>query len=104
MKSYKVRMTRPAAKDLEDISAYIANELREPAAAKKLVSKIKEAALGLGEMPTRYALVTDERLALQGIRKLMMGNYIIFYVISEEDAAVTVVRILYSRRNWAGLL
>ena len=77
MKSYKVRMTRPAAKDLEDISAYIANELREPAAAKKLVSKIKEAALGLG-MPTRYALVTDERLALQGIRKLMMGNYIIF--------------------------
>ncbi|MGI6487748.1 MAG: type II toxin-antitoxin system RelE/ParE family toxin [Syntrophomonadaceae bacterium] len=38
------------------------------------------------------------------IHKLMVGNYIIFYVISEEDAAVTVVRILYGRRNWASLL
>ncbi len=35
MKRYKVFMTQPAANDLQGISDYIANELREPAIAKK---------------------------------------------------------------------
>lgn len=43
MKGYKVLMTQPAANDLKEIAAYIANELREPSIAKKLVAKIKEA-------------------------------------------------------------
>ncbi len=55
-------------------------------------------------MPTRHAVVADEELALQGIRKLIMNNYIVFYVVSEENATVTVVRILYGRRNWINLL
>lgn len=53
--------------------------------------------MSLSEMPTRHALVVDERLAVLGIRKLPVENYIVFYVISEKDMAVTVLRILYSR-------
>jgi len=104
MKSCKVLMTQPAANDLQGIAGYITNELREPAVAKKLVNRIKEVVMSLAELPTRHALVADERLAVQGIRKLMVDNYIIFYVVAEKAAAITVVRILYSRRDWASLL
>ncbi|MGE5543540.1 MAG: type II toxin-antitoxin system RelE/ParE family toxin [Bacillota bacterium] len=104
MKRYKVFMTQPAANDLQGISTYIANELREPAIAKKLVGKIKEAVMSLVDLSTRHALVVDERLAAQGIRKFMVDNYIVFYVLSEKDATVTVVRILYGRRDWISLL
>lgn len=104
MKRYKVFMTQPAANDLQGISDYIANELREPAIAKKLVGKIKEAVMSLAELSTRHALVVDEKLAVQGIRKFMVDNHIVFYVVSEKDATVTVVRILYGRRDWISLL
>jgi toxin ParE1/3/4 len=104
MKSYKVLMTEPATGDLLATAQYIAKELKEPATAKKLVSKIREAVMSLSDMPSRHALVTDERLALLGIRKLPVENYIVFYVISETNMVVTVVRILYGRRGWEQLL
>lgn len=97
-------MTQPAADDLTEIAAYIANELKEPAIAKKLVVKIKEAVMSLSELPERHSLVVDENLAVQNIRKIMVDNYIIFYCVSDKDAMVTVIRILYGRRNWVNLL
>lgn len=104
MKIYKVLMTQPAADDLKGISAYISNELREPVAAKKLVNKIKEAVTSFSELPTRHALISDEYLAAVGIRRIMIDNYMIFYIVSEKDATVTVVRILNGKREWVYLL
>ncbi|NPV91004.1 MAG: type II toxin-antitoxin system RelE/ParE family toxin [Firmicutes bacterium] len=104
MKRYRVLMAEPAAEDLFKIAEYIAWELRDPAAAQKLVGKIKEAVMSLAELPIRYATVADEHLATRGIRKLPIGNYIVFYVVSENDGTVTVVRILYGRRDWEHLL
>ncbi|MDD4169972.1 MAG: type II toxin-antitoxin system RelE/ParE family toxin [Desulfotomaculaceae bacterium] len=97
-------MTKPAADDLQTIAEYITYELLEPVIAKKLVGKIKEVVMSLDKLPTRHALVTDERLAAQGIRKLIVENYIVFYVVSEKDETVTVIRIIYGRRDWEQLL
>ena len=104
MKSYKVLMAQPAVEDLQSIAIYIVNELKEPSTAKRLVGRIKEAIINLSEMPGRYSLVADERLAMQKIRKMIVDNYIVFYVVSEKAVTVTVVRILYSRRDWLNLL
>lgn len=52
----------------------------------------------------RNALVADERLFNQGICKIIVENYIVFYVLYEEHKRVTIVRILHSRRAWVKLL
>ena len=104
MKQYKVLMTEPAAIDLQSITRYIADELLEPVTAKKLVSKIKEAVVSLAKLPAPHTLVADERLAAQGVRKQIVENYIVFYVISEKNNTVMVIRILHSRRDWEHLL
>ena len=104
MNSYKVLMTEPAANDLLGIAHYITDELRAPAGASRLVVKIREAVMSLSKLPTRHPLVADERLALQGIRKIPVDNYIIFYLISQMDETVTVIRILNGSRNWVNLL
>jgi toxin ParE1/3/4 len=104
VKQYKVLMTEPAVGDLQSIAQYISVELLEPVIAKKLVGKIKEAVMSLDKLPTRHALVADERLAAQGVRKLMVENYIVFYMISKKDETVTVIRILYGRRDWKHLI
>jgi addiction module RelE/StbE family toxin len=104
MESYQVVMTRNATQDLRDISSYIANVLKEPVIAKRLVEKIKLAVMCLDQLPMRHNLVSDEYLASMGFRKIMIDNYLIFYIVSEKDKTVTVVRILYGKRDWIHLL
>jgi len=104
VKNYKIEITEPAENDLRAVGVYISNELLELSIAKKVVNKIGEAIITLAELPLRNALVSDERLALQGIRKILMDNYIVFYIVNEENRIVTIVRILYTRRDWINLL
>lgn len=104
MESYKVFMTKSAAEDLKSIASYIAYDLKEPAVAKKLVERIKVSVTSLAKLPLRHNLVADENLAAQGFRKTMIDNYIVFYIVSEKDKIVAVVRILYGKRDWIHLL
>jgi addiction module RelE/StbE family toxin len=97
-------ITEPAEADLKEIADYIAKELREPSTAQHLITKIAESILNLEQMPQRYALVSDERLANQGIRKLLVDNYIVFYVVSEKNQSVSIIKILYGKRDWNNLL
>lgn len=103
MKEFEVVITQPAAQDLGDILSYISKELREPVIAKNLIGRMREAIMSLQQLPERNALVSDERLASQGIRTLLVENYIVFYVISHQAPTVTVLRILYNRRDWESL-
>jgi addiction module RelE/StbE family toxin len=104
MSIYSIQITEPAEKDLYEIGVYISKELLEPETAKKVVSRIAKGISTLEEMPLRNALVADERLAYKGIRKIIVNNYIVFYIVTEENKTVTIIRILYSRRDWLNLL
>ncbi len=94
----------PAEQDLLGILTYIAETLHEPAAAERIYSSIREAIGGLDHHPFRFALVDDETYAAFGVRKLLVENYIAFYVADEQTHDVHVWRILYNRREWQNLL
>jgi addiction module RelE/StbE family toxin len=102
--TYRLVITEPAERDLREIANYIANELLETETARKVIARITEAVLQLEEMPFRNGLVGDERLAKQGIRKFLADSYIVFYVASEAEKIVTIIRILYGKRHWNSLL
>lgn len=104
MKTYNVVISEIAETDLREMVRYIALERMEPLNARHLLSRIREAILELEKMPYRYTLVRDERLASQGIRMMSVDNYIVFYIVSEMNDSVTVVRILYGRREWRQML
>ncbi|MFM1654976.1 type II toxin-antitoxin system RelE/ParE family toxin [Brevibacillus sp. B_LB10_24] len=104
MKKYTIVITEPAEADLRGIAQYISFELKEPPAAQNLINKIGEAIFVLEKMPYRYPVVNDEQLAFQGIRMLLVENYIVFYFVSEMDDSVTVIRILYGKREWNRVL
>jgi toxin ParE1/3/4 len=104
LSTYNIQITEPAEEDLYEIGAYISKELLEPEIAKKVISQIAKRINSLEDMPLRNALVADERLAYKGIRKIMVDNYIIFYIANDGSKIVTIIRILYSRRDWVNLL
>lgn len=103
MNSYHIVITEPAELDLQGIADYIAKDLREPTTAQRVVTIIGEAIIDLEHLPLRNALVRDERLANQGMRMLIVDSYIVFYVVSEQDKTVIIVRILYGKREWVNL-
>ena len=104
MSAYDIQITEPAEKDLYEIGIYISKELLEPMTAKKVISKIAKVINSLEDMPLRNAVVTDERLAYRGIRKVNVDNYIVFYIAQEENKTVTILRILYGKREWMNLI
>ena len=104
MNKYHIDITEPAENDLREIGHYILRELLEPAIANKLVGKIGDAILTLEELPLRNPLITDEKMSKRGIRKLLIDNYIVFYMVSEQQRTVTIIRILYGRRDWLNLI
>lgn len=104
MINYQVFLTLNAVRDLKQVVEYLTEELKNPAAATRLVNTIKAEIIKLTEFPYRYAPVKDERLAGQGFRLMVVDKHLIFYLINEREKTVSVIRILYGKRNWINLL
>ena len=104
MTDYRVDITVTANNDVKDIVDYITNELKNPSSAKKLIMELREAFVTLKAMPNRHELVQDARLAHKGVRKLLIENYIAFYCVNEKQKNVTILRVLYKRRDWENLI
>jgi len=104
MAKYRVDVSEPAENDLRDIVRYISAQLNAPINALKMMDTIEKAAASLADMPQRCPLVTDQRLAAMGYRKLIVKNHIVFFTIDETNKVVDVERILYTRRDWLRIL
>ena len=85
METYRVKISPQAAEDLEGIYDYISRKLEAPEAARRLLLNIEKAILDLKDMAHSYPKCLDEALNKKGYRKLIIKNYIAFYVIKEEE-------------------
>jgi len=103
-RKYKIHFALRASSDLGELVDYIKDEFKEPQTALKWYRKIKAEISTLNETPTRIGLVQDELLAEQGFRMLIVGHYLIFFIVSEKPRQVNIVRILHSRRDWMRVL
>jgi len=99
MKRYQVQITRTAKQDLKDIVGYVSTQLQERRTAQKLYQSIRENVLGLDCMPERYPLWEDEPWHSYGLRKLLVTNYLVFYLVDHEKNCVRVVRVIYAGRD-----
>lgn len=100
MAAYKVKIYPAAKQDLRDIVDYL-NTLSQTAALR-FYDKLVEEIGSLSEMPERYPKPRDLALAAKGYRYLIVGNYLVFYVVAGDT--VQIRRILYGRREYLKLL
>ena len=101
---YSLIITSLAAEDIFNTATYIADVLKAPAAANNLLDEIERHEEILEHTPAIYPLVPDEYLAQGGMRFAIIKNYLMFYVINEDEKTVTVIRFLYGRRDWIHML
>ena len=101
---YTIRLTPIADQDIEEISDYIAYELNNEIAAVDFLEKLEYQILRLEEFPFSCEVVTEKLLRLKGYRKLLVNNYIVFYIVDEQKREVDIVRVLYAMRAYKDLL
>jgi len=101
---YDLHITRAAENDLNEAADYIEYVLLNPDAADRLLDAATEKISTLSKYAERNALVDDPVLKAWGIRFIQVNNYLAFYIISEEESRVYIVRFLYGKRDWIGIL
>lgn len=102
--TYNIHITRAAEKDLNSAADYIEFMLLNPQAVDDLLDEAERKLSELSTFPEKFALVDDPVLKAWGIRFTLVKNYIAFYVISEENRTIYIVRFLYRKRDWASIL
>lgn len=101
---YTIKFTAKAEWDLDEIYNYISIELSAEDAAINLMDKIQFGIMSLKDFPLSCSYVLDKPLRSKGYRKLIIGNYIVFYLVSELERQVVIMRILYGASNYNGVL
>ncbi len=98
-KTFGVEYSPEALDDLRAIYSYIAFRLKERETASEQTGCIRREIRTLSKMPERYAPVDWEPWASMGMRKLPVGNFVVYYLVEKEKQLVSVVRIFYGGRD-----
>lgn len=99
MSDYKVILSADFKADVRRIHSYIANTLLAPEAALNQVRRIIEATKSLSEMPSRFSLYEKDPWRKRGLRKLVVDNFIVYYLPNDKTKEVIVYRAFYGGCN-----
>ena len=96
---YRVTLTPQATEQMRQTALYIAQTLREPQTAKRWADLLYKEIAGLNFMPSRYPLTDEEPWHTNGIHKMPVKNFLVYYLIDEENKSVSVTAVIYERRD-----
>ncbi|MCI8687287.1 MAG: type II toxin-antitoxin system RelE/ParE family toxin [Lawsonibacter sp.] len=94
MDQYTVQMTDEALSNMEEIYRYIADKLKSSENAIGQYNRIADEILSLHIFPARYPPVDFEPERSLGLRRMLVDNYSVFYVV--HGSCVIVTNVLYS--------
>ena len=97
MEVYSVNIYDVALADMESIYNYIAKTLLAPESDLRQYNRIANAILSLDTLPERYSFFDLEPEHSWRMRKMVVDNYIVCYIV--DPGIVTVTDVLYSAAN-----
>ena len=96
---YTVKITSQAQEQLREIVSYIRFTLQSPGTALKMLDTLEEEIASLDQFPNRVPLTEEEPWHSQGIHKLSVKNYLVYFWINEVAKTVQVIGVIYGRRD-----
>lgn len=96
---YVVKLTAQAISQIQETVSYISKVLLEPEIARKWANYLQKQISSLDILPARYPLTEEEPWHTRGIRKMPVKNFLVYYLIDDEQKTVLVTAVIYGRRN-----
>ncbi len=101
---YSILYSANFYRDLKEIHRYIAEVLKAPDSADKIVQRIYSVVESLSFMPERYAAIELPSNPACPFHKAPCGNYGVYYKVIKEKRAVLAARVIRKGRDVARLL
>lgn len=99
MNRYYMIVTPQAEEQIRDIAYYIAVDLQAPEAAETFLDELQDTFQTISYNPERQFLVEDEPWHSEGIRKIQVKNYMVYFWIDIDAAAVKITGVCYAKRD-----
>ena len=96
---YTVKLTRQAEEQLREIVEYIRFTLQAPNTASKMLDALAEEIYSLDQFPYRAPLTEEEPWHSQGVHRIAVKNFLIYFWVDEAQKNVQVTGIIYGRRD-----
>lgn len=96
---YNYKFAAIAEKDLDGILEYVSAHLHNPTAAQKLACKVFEAIDNVCHFPDAGALISNEFVGDNDVRRLFIDNYILYYKPVRAEKTIYIVRIVCGYRK-----
>jgi len=100
MKRYVVKISETAKCDLENIISYLRDDLAGDIIADKYKILFKQELKNLEDIAGSMPILNEKLTGYKNIRKINVRNYIIFYIVDEENAKALVLRIGHAFMDW----
>lgn len=101
---YSITYSPKALDDLKIIASYISFTLNRRDMAREQIKRIQAKIDTLNYMPARHKHVCFSILKNENVHQMPVGNYVVFYAVSESSKSVTVARILYAGRDLSSII
>lgn len=98
VKKFHIEHLPIAEKDIVDIFEYILTD--NPIAASNFINEIDSTISNLEEYPFMGVVPKESRLKYLDYRILIVGNYLVFYVVRESEGLVEIRRVIHGRRKY----
>lgn len=99
MDGYTVKITSQAEEQIQEIIHYIVNELNAPDAALRLLDTLEKSFASLTSFPQRIALTNEEPWRSNGIHRLPIKNFLVYFWINEQKKLVQITAVIYAKCN-----
>ena len=96
---YDYVLTESAEADIDEVFDYIAGELVNPDAASAFADELEEKLEEICKTPKAGRPVHNPYLKRDDVRRVLVKNYIAYYLIDEEEENIVVLRVVYNRRD-----
>ena len=96
---YEVKITPYALHQMREIVSYISATLQSPENAEHWLDTIEKEMASLSSMPARIPLTEEEPWHSQGIHKLVVKNFLVYFWIDTDNLMVWITALVYGRRN-----
>lgn len=96
---YTVKITKQAQEQIREIIGYIRFTLQAPGTAMKMLNTLEQEITSLDRFPNRVPLTDEEPWHSQGIHKLTVKNYLVYFWVDEAAKIVQVIGVVYGRKD-----
>ena len=100
MKKYKVETTETSEQDLINIILYLRYNLAGDIVADKYIELFSQALKKLEDIAGSMPIIDEKLVNHNGIRKINVKRYAIFYTVDEQKNKVIVLRVGHDLMDW----